>query len=85
MRIIGATLGYHLLNVVSPSGLYDKPEGQYVRRSKLDVLMPSRFWGEIHGKTVIDFGCGIGEEAIEMARRGAERVVGIDTQTDVLE
>jgi len=34
--------------------------------------------GEINGKTILDVGCGSGRYALEFARRGAHRVVGID-------
>ncbi|MBX6315436.1 MAG: methyltransferase domain-containing protein [Isosphaeraceae bacterium] len=32
----------------------------------------------IQGKTVLDIGCGPGHYSVELARRGAERVVGVD-------
>lgn len=50
----------------------------YRGRSKLEVLFGESFWGRIAGKVVIDFGCGTGSEAIELAQRGAARVIGID-------
>jgi len=34
--------------------------------------------GEIKGKTVLDVGCGSGRYALEFARRGADKIVGID-------
>src|SRR5438045_1636781 len=34
--------------------------------------------GDLSGKTVLDIGCNAGFYSIEMKRRGAERVVGID-------
>jgi tRNA (mo5U34)-methyltransferase len=34
---------------------------------------------DLHGQTVLDIGCNGGFYAIEMKRRGAERVVGIDS------
>jgi tRNA (mo5U34)-methyltransferase len=34
---------------------------------------------DLHGKTVLDIGCNAGFYAFEMARRGAARVVGIDS------
>ena len=37
------------------------------------------------GRVVIDFGCGEGAEAIEIARRGARRVIGIDIRPNLLE
>jgi SAM-dependent methyltransferase len=53
-------------------------------KSKLDLL-GSDFLSKIPGKTVIDFGCGLGNEAIEMAQRGAVRVIGIDIREDNLQ
>ena len=50
----------------------------YQCKSKLEVLFGPDIWREIAGKRVIDMGCGGGLEAVEMARRGAARVTGID-------
>ncbi|HZY63939.1 MAG TPA: class I SAM-dependent methyltransferase [Edaphobacter sp.] len=43
-------------------------------------LLGERLVGKLKGKTVIDFGCGHGAEAIHMAQLGAARVIGIDIQ-----
>jgi SAM-dependent methyltransferase len=53
-------------------------------KSKLDLL-GSNFLDKIPGKTIIDFGCGIGTEAIEMAQRGAAQVIGIDIRQEFLQ
>ncbi len=47
--------------------------------------MGEDFFKLIAGRVVIDFGCGEGDEAIEMAKRGAARVMGIDIREDVLQ
>src|SRR5207245_515478 len=39
--------------------------------------------GDVSGKRVLDFGCGSGENALLLARRGA-RVAGIDISTSLL-
>lgn len=39
---------------------------------------------DLHGKTVLDIGCNAGFYSIEMKQRGAERVVGIDSDVDYL-
>ncbi len=39
---------------------------------------------DLHGKTVLDIGCNGGFYSLEMKRRGAERVVGIDHDEDYL-
>jgi SAM-dependent methyltransferase len=46
--------------------------------------MGDDFFTRIAGKVVIDFGCGEGCDAVEMARRGARRVIGVDIREDVL-
>ena len=52
---------------------------------KLAVLMGDDFFSKIAGKVIIYFGRGEGVEAIEMALRGAKRVIGIDIREDILQ
>jgi SAM-dependent methyltransferase len=85
---IGGSLGYHLLRRVgrkaAREGVCDG--SAYQERSKLEVLFGPGVWDVLADKTVVDFGCGIGAEAIDMATRGkARRVVGIDIREDLLE
>ncbi len=57
----------------------------YQGRSKLECLLGPNVFHKIQGKTVIDFGCGYGDQAIELANRGAKLVIGLDIREDVLE
>ncbi len=57
----------------------------YCGQLKLKTLFGDSFFESIAGKVVIDFGCGVGLEAIEMARMGAARVIGLDIREDVLQ
>jgi len=57
----------------------------YRDRSKLEVLFGKSIWLRIAGQVVIDFGCGTGSEAIEMAQHGAARVIGLDIATHSLD
>jgi len=57
----------------------------FAAKGKLRTLLGEAFLEEVRGKTVIDFGCGEGAEAVEMALAGAERVIGLDIQTSLLE
>jgi SAM-dependent methyltransferase len=59
-------------------------EDAYSGKSKLRTLLGASFLQEIRGKTVIDFGCGEGAEAVEMASLGAE-VIGLDIRERMLE
>jgi SAM-dependent methyltransferase len=51
----------------------------------------SRFWSrfpqppELAGKKVLDVGCGHGSLAVEMAQKGAARVVGVDPNRDLID
>src|SRR5262249_49394289 len=78
---IGGALGYHVLKMISKDGETGYMDGSaYANKSKLETLLGPMFWDEIKNKTVVDFGCGLGEEAVEMAERGAGKVIGIDNQ-----
>lgn len=76
---------YRLLKRVSP-GPPDCCSGSvYEGKSKLAVLMGDDFFAKIARKVIIDFGCGEGDDAVEMAGRGAKRVIGIDIRQEVLQ
>jgi SAM-dependent methyltransferase len=77
-----SALQYRILKSLYPRspGLLTENAGS----SKLELL-GSDFLSKIPGKTVIDFGCGVGNEAIEMAQRGAAKVIGIDIREENLQ
>ncbi|MGH9393933.1 MAG: class I SAM-dependent methyltransferase [Terriglobales bacterium] len=52
----------------------------YDDENKLATLFGPMLWPCLEGKSVIDFGCGMGVEAVEMLRHGARRVIGLDIQ-----
>jgi SAM-dependent methyltransferase len=87
MSIIGGKLGYMLLKTGWPGEHAARPRSNntYVHHSKLEVAFGPDIFRQISGKTVIDFGCGIGQEAITMAQHGAAQVVGIDIRENVLQ
>ena len=83
---IGGPLGDVLLQALSRRRLRPPMDGSaYANRSKTEVLLGPDIWTALAGKTVIDFGCGTGEQAVEIAARGAGRVIGIDIRPSVLE
>jgi SAM-dependent methyltransferase len=86
MGIIGGKLGYRLLRAISSDGATGYCDGSAYRdRSKIEVLWGPQIWQELADKVVIDFGCGTGAAAIEMAQRGARKVIGLDVREDVLQ
>ena len=79
MGIVGGRLGYAILKRICPTGDSGYLTGEaYANKSKLKVLFGERVFDETRGRTVIDFGCGTGAEAVEIAQEGARRVIGVD-------
>jgi len=85
LGIIGGELGYRILRTISPGPPRGMAGGSYTGRSKLEVLLGARIWNAIRGKVVIDFGCGAGAQAIELAQRGSLHVYGVDISERLLE
>ncbi len=79
MGLIGGTFGYQLLKRIATNGGTENGSA-YENRSKVEALLGEKIWDEIAERVVIDFGCGTGEAAVEMAQRGARKVIGIDIQ-----
>ena len=81
MGVIGGTLGIRLLNYASRGGTvsaYPAVATAYAHRSKLEVLFGPAIWDAVRDKDVLDFGCGEGNEAVDVALHGARRVIGLD-------
>ena len=80
-----ADIQYRILKRISP-GEPDYLSGSaYQGKSKLSAHLGDEIFTRIAGKVVIDFGCGEGVDAVEMAGRGAARVIGIDNREDLLQ
>lgn len=85
MGIIGGTLGYQLLRRISVDGETGYCDGSAYRGiSKIEKLLGKNIWRDTRDKVVIDFGCGDGEDAVEVAARGAKKVIGVDIRERVL-
>jgi SAM-dependent methyltransferase len=80
MSFIGGAFGIALLNLASRNGAIERCDiaTAYIGRSKLEVLLGRDIWNATRDKEVLDFGCGPGQEAVEIAEHGARHVVGID-------
>jgi SAM-dependent methyltransferase len=77
-------LQYRLLKRIAPTERARSSEVPYEVKAELAVKLGERVLREIVGRDVIDFGCGSGEDAVEMALAGA-RVVGVDIRERTLE
>lgn len=76
-------LQYQLLRRLAPSEPTTMDGSAYQGKSKVRILLGDEFLREVTGKRVIDFGCGLGDEAIELARY-ASHVEGIDIHEGAL-
>jgi SAM-dependent methyltransferase len=85
MGVIGGAIGYRLLRRISADGETGYCDGSaYQGVSKIETLLGKHIWDETKDKVVIDFGCGDGEDAVEVAARGAKKVIGIDIRKRAL-
>lgn len=87
MALIGGTLAVRLLDRASRKGTVGYPDvaTAYLGKSKIEVLLGPSVWDELRDRDVIDFGCGFGAEAVDIALRGARSVVGIDIRRKALD
>jgi 2-polyprenyl-3-methyl-5-hydroxy-6-metoxy-1,4-benzoquinol methylase len=90
IMIVGGELGYRLLCLLAPPASLIAQHGNPSATcpppvSLLPVYFGPELWSVTAGATVIDFGCGFGGDAIELARRGARRVVGIEIRDWVID
>ncbi len=76
---------YQILKRISPGSPDCCTGSAYEGKSKLAILLGDEFLSKIPAKTIIDFGCGEGFEAVEMVQLGAKRVIGIDIREDLLQ
>jgi SAM-dependent methyltransferase len=77
--IIGGQLAHFALGRIGPRDALSGA-GYSSAAAKLERLLGPGFFDVVRGRTVLDFGCGPGSEALELARRGAARVIGLDVQ-----
>jgi len=72
---------YH--NVVFTPGVMSNPSNSDYPASRWRVLAPL-IPADLRGKSVLDIGCNSGFFSLEMKKRGADRVVGVDIMPHLL-
>jgi SAM-dependent methyltransferase len=68
---------YRILKRLAPGEPTHMDGSAYANRSKLEVLLGKALLDEVRDRDVLDFGCGSGTEAVELARV-ARSVYGLD-------
>jgi len=85
MGVIGGPIAYRLLRRISIDGETGYCDGSaYNGISKIETLLGKRIWEDTKAKVVIDFGCGDGEDAVEIAERTAKKVIGVEIRERAL-
>lgn len=84
--LLGGELGYRVLQrFPTPRSWQPRGSGSFLPQlSKLEEYWGPEIWGDLAGRTVIDYGCGWGGDSIEMAKRGARHVIGLDIRPKAL-
>lgn len=79
-------LGYQILKWLHPPRKRH-PAGEAYESSveKLQVHFGESVFDRTHDRTIIDFGSGHGNEAIEYAKHGAKRVIGLELRPEMIE
>jgi SAM-dependent methyltransferase len=78
--LIGGELGYRVLQQFPIPGTWKSrlTETSSPSSGKLESYWGADIWRALRGRTVLDYGCGFGGDTIEIAKRGAARVLGVD-------
>ena len=84
MGVLGGELGYRVLSRLQKVCPGNEVTTAYDGRSKMEVFFGPQIWRELADKTVLDFGCEGGVEAIDMAQHGVPRVIGLDIREEPL-
>lgn len=82
--MVWSDLQYRILKRIAPQEPRYLSGAVYAGKSKIKTLLGEHALRELRGKVVVDFGCGDGHEAIELAQNGAEQVIGIDNREPAL-
>lgn len=84
MGFIGSAPAYWFLKRFYPGGQgVPMPQGDPFKEkgiSKLATYFGPDIFSRLQDKTVIDFGCGVGDNALELAANGCRHVIGLDIQ-----
>lgn len=84
MAIISGEIGYKLLRKLVKVCPGNEITTAYDGLSKMEVFFGPEIWRDLADKTVLDFGCEAGIEAIDMAQHGVRRVIGLDIREEPL-
>jgi SAM-dependent methyltransferase len=75
---------YRALKRIAPGEPTHMSGEAYKGCSKLEVLLGKALLDRLRGKVVLDFGCGSGECAVDLAMRGVAKVIGVDIRPAAL-
>ena len=81
MGILGGSIGLRILNTIAKDTPRCDESGADTTDGKIEIAFGGKLQATLAGKTVIDFGCGDGQQAIGMAKAVPDcRIIGLDIQ-----
>jgi len=84
LAVISGEIGYRLLRKLVKVCPGNEITTAYDGLSKMELFFGPEIWRDLSNKTVLDFGCEAGVEAIDMAQHGVPRVIGLDIREEPL-
>lgn len=84
MAVVTGEIGYRLLRKLVKVCPGNEITTAYDGLSKMELFFGPEIWRDLSNKTVLDFGCEAGVEAIDMAQHGVPRVIGLDIREEPL-
>jgi SAM-dependent methyltransferase len=81
MGILGGSLGLRILRTIAQDSPQRERLAAHAADGKIEAALGERWQAALAGRTVIDFGCGDGQQATAMAQAVPDcRVIGLDIQ-----
>jgi len=84
LAVVTGEIGYRLLRKLVKVCPGNEITTAYDGLSKMELFFGPEIWRDLSNKTVLDFGCEAGVEAIDMAQHGVPRVIGLDIREEPL-
>ena len=82
MRSVFTALQYYLLTKIAPTEPHMMNGSAGWGKYRLRISLRDELLDAIRGKTMIDFGCGEGDQCLERARHRASKVICIDIRNE---
>lgn len=85
MGLLSGVVADGMLRLFAPPGTTGSATIDAWDRDALDTLLGADIWERVRGRSVLDFGCGMGADTVALARAGAREAIGLDIRESCLQ